>query len=254
MKDALGAVQTALVLGGTSEIALATIRRLARDRCRKVVLAVRDVAAGEALVADLTAAGVADVHVLAFDARAPETHAGVVAAAADLLGDVDLVLLAFGVLGDQAAFDADPAAAADAVAVNFGGAVAAALASADLLRRQGHGTLAVLSSVAGERVRAENFVYGSTKAGLDGFAQGLGDHLQGTGARVMVVRPGFVHTRMTEGREPAPFATTPEAVADAIADGLAKGSEVVWAPGILRFVLSAMRHLPRPLWRKVSAR
>lgn len=254
MKDALGAVQTALVLGGTSEIALATIRRLARDRCRKVVLAVRDVAAGEALVADLTGAGVAEVHVVAFDARAPETHAGVVAAAADLLGEVDLVLLAFGVLGDQAAFDADPAAAADAVAVNFGGAVAAALASADLLRRQGHGTLAVLSSVAGERVRAENFVYGSTKAGLDGFAQGLGDHLQGTGARVMVVRPGFVHTRMTEGREPAPFATTPEAVADAIADGLAKGSEVVWAPGILRYVFSAMRHLPRPVWRRVSAR
>ena len=254
MKDALGAVQTALVLGGTSEIALATIRRLARDRCRKVVLAVRDVAAGEALVADLTGAGVAEVHVVAFDARAPETHAGVVAAAADLLGEVDLVLLAFGVLGDQAAFDADPAAAADAVAVNFGGAVAAALASADLLRRQGHGTLAVLSSVAGERVRAENFVYGSTKAGLDGFAQGLGDHLQGTGARVMVVRPGFVHTRMTEGREPAPFATTPEAVADAIADGLAKGSEVVWAPAILRYVFSAMRHLPRPVWRRVSAR
>ncbi len=82
------------------------------------------------------------------------------------------------------------------------GAVSSGLAAANRLREQGHGTLVVLSSVAGERVRAENLVYGATKAGLDGFAQGLGDALQGTGARVMVVRPGFVHTRMTEGREP----------------------------------------------------
>ena len=70
----------------------------------------------------------------------------------------------------------------------------------------------------------------------------------------MVVRPGFVHTRMTEGREPAPFSTTPEAVADEIAKGLAKGAEIVWAPPILRYLFSALRHLPRPVWRKVSAR
>jgi decaprenylphospho-beta-D-erythro-pentofuranosid-2-ulose 2-reductase len=254
MKDALGAVQTALVLGGTSEIALATVRRLARDRLRSVVLAVRDTAAGEAAAEALRADGVAEVTVVAFDAGDPSGHRAVVEAAATTLGDVDLVLLAFGVLGDQAAFDADPEAAAEAVAVNFGGAVSSSLAVADLLRRQGHGTLAVLSSVAGERVRAENFVYGSTKAGLDGFAQGLGDALVGTGARVMVVRPGFVHTRMTEGMAPAPLSTTPEAVADAIADGLAKGSTVVWVPGTLRFLFTALRHLPRPLWRRVSAR
>ena len=93
-----------------------------------------------------------------------------------------------------------------------------------------------------------------TKAGLDGFAQGLGDALQGTGARVMVVRPAFVATRMTEGRDPAPFATTADAVAEEIAKGLAKGAEVVWAPPVLRYVFSVMRHLPRPLWRKVAAR
>jgi len=192
--------------------------------------------------------------VIAFDAHQTDRHEAVVADAVDRIGDLDLVLLAFGVLGDQATFDADPAAAADAVVVNLAGAVSAGLAAANRLREQGHGTLAVLSSVAGERVRAENLVYGATKAGLDGFAQGLGDALQGTGARVMVVRPGFVHTKMTIGREPAPFATTPDAVADAIAEGLAKGTEVVWVPPILRYVFSVMRHLPRPLWRKVSAR
>ena len=254
MKDALGAVQTVLVLGGTSEIALATVRRLARDRCRTVVLAVRDTAAGERAADELRGAGVTDVHVLAFDAGDPSGHAAVIDAAADLVGDLDLVLLAFGVLGDQATFDADPVAAAAAVNVNLTGAVSSGLAAAARLRTQGHGTLAVLSSVAGERVRSENFVYGATKAGLDGFAQGLGDALQGSGARVMIVRPGFVHTRMTEGRDPAPFSTTPEAVADEIAKGLAKGADVIWAPPILRYVFSTMRHLPRPVWRKVSAR
>jgi decaprenylphospho-beta-D-erythro-pentofuranosid-2-ulose 2-reductase len=254
MKDALGAVQSVLVLGGTSEIALATVRRLARDRCRKVVLAVRDTAAAEPAVADLRAAGVTDLHVIGFDARDAAGHAAVIDEAAGLVGDLDLVLQAFGVLGDQATFDADPVAAADAVTVNLTGAVSSGIAAAARLRAQGHGTLVVLSSVAGERVRAENFVYGATKAGLDGFAQGLGDALQGSGARVMIVRPGFVHTRMTEGRDPAPFSTTPEAVADEIAKGLAKGADVVWAPPILRLMFSTLRHLPRPIWRKVSAR
>jgi decaprenylphospho-beta-D-erythro-pentofuranosid-2-ulose 2-reductase len=254
MKDALGAVQTVLVLGGTSEIALATVRRLARDRCRRVVLAVRDPAAGETEAEALRAGGVTDVHVLAFDAGEPAGHAAVIEEAAALVGDLDVVLLAFGVLGDQATFDADPVAAAEAVNINLSGAVSSGLASAARLRTQGHGTLVVLSSVAGERVRSENFVYGATKAGLDGFSQGLGDALQGSGARVMIVRPGFVHTRMTEGRDPAPFPTTPEKVADDIATGLAKGSEIVWSPAIHRYLFSVLRHLPRPIWRKVAAR
>ncbi len=254
MKDALGAVQSALVLGGNSEIALATVRRLAQDRLRRVVLGVRDPEAVAATAEALRRDGLDEVHALAFDARASEDHPAVVTRAVELIGDLDLVLLAFGVLGDQEELAADPAAGADLVAVNLGGSVSAGLAAAARLQEQGHGTLAVLSSVAGERVRAENVVYGATKAGLDGFAQGLGDALAGTGARVMVVRPGFVHTKMTEGRDPAPFATTPEAVADEIAKGLAKGAHTVWAPPVLRYVFSGLRHLPRPLWRRVSAR
>jgi decaprenylphospho-beta-D-erythro-pentofuranosid-2-ulose 2-reductase len=254
VKDALGAVQSALVLGGTSEIAVATVRRLAQDRLRRVVLGVRDPEAAAQLAEALRSEGLDEVHVIAFDARDTGEHPVVVARAAELIGDLDLVLLAFGVLGDQDELDADPAAGADLVAVNLGGSVSAGLAAAARLREQGHGTLAVLSSVAGERVRAENLVYGATKAGLDGFAQGLGDALVGTGARVMVVRPGFVHTKMTEGRDPAPFATTPDAVADEVAKGLARGAHTVWAPPVLRFVFSGLRHLPRPLWRRVSAR
>lgn len=254
MRDALGGVQSVLVLGGGSEIAAATVRKLVQDRCRTVVLAGRR-PDGLALVADeLRAAGASTVDTVAFDALATDQHAKVIDEIFATHDDIDVVLLAFGVLGDQTVFDHDPAAAAQAVAANYTGAVSSGLAVADRLRHQGHGTLAILSSVAGERARKDNFVYGSSKAGLDAFAQGLGDALVGTGARVMVVRPGFVHTRMTEGMDPAPFSTTPDAVADAIMEGLRKGKDTVWVPPILRWVFTGMRHLPRPIWRKVSAR
>jgi decaprenylphospho-beta-D-erythro-pentofuranosid-2-ulose 2-reductase len=105
--------------------------------------------------------------------------------------------------------------------------------------------------VAGERVRKANFIYGSSKAGMDGFYQGLGDSLVGSGVRVMIVRPGFVKTKMTEGMEAAPLSTTPEAVADAIQRGLARGAEIVWVPGALRYVMSILRHVPRPIFRRL---
>ncbi|WP_208027904.1 decaprenylphospho-beta-D-erythro-pentofuranosid-2-ulose 2-reductase [Rhabdothermincola sediminis] len=253
MRDALGAVQSMLVLGGTSEIALATARRLVARGCRLVVLAVRDPDTAAGATSQLERLG-ASVDVVAFDALDTSSHQRVIGDVFDRHGDIDLVLLAFGVLGDQNTFDHDPTAAAAAVSVNYVGAVTASLAVAERFRDQGHGTLVVLSSVAAERARRTNFVYGSSKAGLDAFTQGLGDALAGTGARTMVVRPGFVHTRMTEGLPPQPFATSPEAVAEAIERGLARGDEIIWAPAILRWVFVVMRHLPRRLWRVVSAR
>ena len=127
------------------------------------------------------------------------------------------------------------------------------MAVADRMRDQGHGTIAVLSSVAGERVRKSNFPYGASKAGLDGFCQGLGDFLHGTGVDVLVVRPGFVHTKMTAGMKPAPFATTPDKVAGAVVAGLRRGAHTVWAPPALRFMMMGLRHLPRPLFRRIDA-
>lgn len=254
MRDALGAVQSVLVLGGGSEIALTTVRKLVADRCRTVVLAGRDPSKLDDTVKELTDAGATTVQAVEFDALDTASHVATIDKVFADHGDLDVVILAFGVLGDQSEFEADPASAAQAVAANYAGAVSSGLAVARHLRDQGHGTLVVLSSVAGVRTRRANFVYGSSKAGLDAFAQGLGDSLVGTGARVMVVRPGFVHTKMTEGMDEAPFATTPDVVADAIIDGLAKRREVVWAPAQLRLVFTVMRHLPRPIWRKVAAR
>jgi decaprenylphospho-beta-D-erythro-pentofuranosid-2-ulose 2-reductase len=248
-------VQSLVVLGGASDLGAATAERLVRDGARAVVLAGRRPDAMAPVAERLRAAGADRVEVTAWDARDVPGHgAAVDAAFAAAGGDVDAVLLVAGVLGDQDDFDADPASAAEAVATNYGGPVSTLLHVRDRLVAQGHGVIVVFTSVAGERVRKANYVYGSTKAGLDTFAQGLGDALEGTGVRVLVVRPGWVATRMTEGMDPAPFATTADAVAAAVADGLAKGKEMVWAPPVLRAVFSAFRHLPRPVWRKVAAR
>jgi decaprenylphospho-beta-D-erythro-pentofuranosid-2-ulose 2-reductase len=140
------------------------------------------------------------------------------------------------------------------VTVNYTGAVSAGLAVADRLRAQGHGTLVVLSSVAGVRGRKDNYVYGSTKAGLDAFSEGLGDAMRGTGARVMVVRPGFVTSKMTEGMEPAPFSTTPDAVGTDIVAGLRRRAHTVWSPAVLQAVFGVLRLVPRPLWRRLANR
>lgn len=256
VRNALGAVQSVVVLGGASDIGAAITQRLVRDGCRSVVLAGRRPDA-LAQVADKLRDGGAEVALTAWDALDIGSHGDAVKSAWEAVpggGDVDCVIMAAGVLGDQAHFEDDPSAAAEALTANYTGPVSTLLHVAQRLRQQGHGSIVVLSSVAGERARKSNFVYGSSKAGLDAFSQGLADSLVGTGVRVVVVRPGYVHTSMTEGKEPAPLATTPDAVADAVAGALASGNkEIVWVPGTFRYLMTVFRHLPRPVWRKVSA-
>jgi decaprenylphospho-beta-D-erythro-pentofuranosid-2-ulose 2-reductase len=250
MKDALSQVQSVLVLGGGSDIALATVRELMNRRTRTVVLAGRNIEALEAAAAPLQASG-ATVHCVEFDAVAFDTHSAFVAETWKTFGDLDLVLLAFGALGDQDADEHDPAAVVDVINANFTGAASIGVAITERLQQQGHGTLVALSSVAGERVRRANFVYGSAKAGMDAFFLGLGEALRGSGARVVVIRPGFVHTKMTKGMEAAPLAVTPERVATDIVKGLARGADLVWSPAPIRGVMSVLRHVPRAVFRRL---
>ena len=250
MRDATGNVQSILVLGGSSDIGRAIARRLAAPRGAAVVLAGRDDERMRPAVEELRAAGSGAVETLAFDADDVERHADIIGKAF-AERDFDVVVLAAGVLGDQAAAEADNREAAAVLHTNFVGCASAALCVAQQLRRQGHGTLVVLSSVAGERVRRSNFVYGASKAGLDGFAQGLGDSLVGSGARVIIVRPGFVVTKMTAGREPMPLSTTPEAVAEAVDTAVRRGTEIVWVPAVLRLVMAVLRHVPRIIFRRL---
>ncbi|GGY75319.1 decaprenylphospho-beta-D-erythro-pentofuranosid-2-ulose 2-reductase [Streptomyces nitrosporeus] len=251
MKNAFGAPQSLLVLGGTSEIGLATARRLIARRTRVVRLAGRPSPALERAAAGLRELG-AEVHTVAFDALDPGSHEEVLGKVF-AEGDTDMVLLAFGVHGDQIRDEEEPLGAVEVAQTNYTGAVCAGLVCAGALQAQGHGSLVVLSSAAGARARRADFIYGSSKAGLDAFAQGLGDALHGTGVHVMVVRPGAVRTRPARRGE-SPLVTTPGAVADAIVTGLRRRSETVWVPGPLRAVAAALRLVPRPLYRRLPVR
>jgi decaprenylphospho-beta-D-erythro-pentofuranosid-2-ulose 2-reductase len=251
MKDALGEVQSVLVLGGASDIAIATCRKLARQRRARIVLGARKPESCDAAVAELRRAGASEVHALPFDAVDFASHEGFVREAFDRYGDFDVVLVAFGVLGDQEVAEHDATAALEIVQTNYAGVVSVTVPVVERLRTQGHGTIVLLSTVAGERVRRSNFVYGSSKAGADGFYQGLAASLAGSGVRVMIVRPGFVHSKMTEGLPAAPLATTPNDVASAIVGGLARDNEVVWVPSPLRYVMIVLRHLPTAIFRRL---
>lgn len=244
-----GAVPSRVVLlGGTSEIGLATLAALRLPDRTEIVLAARDPAAAAA--AGSRALGpAARISTLPFQAADPQSRRRVVAGA--FTAPVDLLLSAFGVLGDQARAERDPAHAEEVLEVDFTAQAGVLLDAAARLRAQGRGTLVVFSSVAGVRARRANFVYGAGKAGLDAFACGLADSLHGTGVRVLLVRPGFVIGRMTAGMSPAPLSTTPEAVGAAVAAALRSGREVVWVPPALRYLAQVMRFLPRPLWRRL---
>lgn len=242
-----------LVLGGRSEIGVALARRLAEPgRAGTVVLAARRPDALTAEVEAVRAAG-ATVDTIAFDADDLDAHAGVLETVASRHGEPDIVVVAFGVLGDQARAEHDAAHAVAVVHTDYLAQVAVLTHVAARLRARGRGEIVVFSSVAGVRVRRANYVYGSAKAGLDGFASGLADALHGSGVHLTLVRPGFVIGRMTadSGLDPAPLSSTPEQVADATADALARGRDVVWVPGALRVLFTIMRLLPRWAWRRL---
>lgn len=240
-----------LLLGGTSEIGLAILSALRLDPDAEVILAGRDPqrleAAGKTLNRPVTVARYDAMETGSHQAFAQEMCAG---------GAPDLVIAATGVLIQQERLERDVRLAATMIETNLTGHVTALLAFGEAMRRRGSGTIVVLSSVAAVRPRKFNSVYGATKVALDAFARGYADSLHGTGVRVLLVRPGFVIGRMTEGMKPAPLATTPAAVGVAVASALRKqgrgGKSVVWVPAPLVGLATVMKLIPHPVWRKLE--
>jgi decaprenylphospho-beta-D-erythro-pentofuranosid-2-ulose 2-reductase len=222
-------MKNVLLIGASSEIGLAIVERLRADGPITPYLLGRAQS----------------------DAEDTASIEPAVASAFEQLGTVDVAVLAVGMLGAQAGLDADPAEAARVLDVNVVGCGALLLATLRRLRAQGHGSLIVLSSVGAERPRASNAVYGAAKAGLDALAQGLSDSLKNSPVEVIIVRPGFVRTKMTAGLKPAPLATSAEAVAEASVGALGHGSRTVWVPRSLRPLFAVLRHLPRPVYRRL---
>ncbi|HVB05339.1 MAG TPA: SDR family NAD(P)-dependent oxidoreductase [Acidimicrobiales bacterium] len=251
MIDATGMPQRAVVLGGGSDLARSLLTALAARRLEAVLLCGRDEQALGAVAEEVRAAGVREVTTAHFDAREGAAADALAALAAERLGTIDLVVVAAGLLGHADLDRLDAAGVAEQLETNFVGPAAAMIAFAKVLRAQGSGVILVYSSVAGLRVRRSNFPYGASKAGLDGFAQGLGDALHGSGVRLVLVRPGFVETKMTAGMAKAPLSATAGRVTADIVAALEGGRSVVTTPKALAPLFALLRLLPRPLWRRL---
>lgn len=238
-----------VIFGGRSEIGAELARRIAAGRT--VVLAARRAHELAAEVEAVRSAGAAAVHVREFDADDTASHRGLVEEMVATHGPIGTAVLAFGVLGDQARAEADAGHAVAVVHTDYVAQVSLLTVLADSMRRAGGGDLVTFSSIAGVRVRRANYVYGSAKAGLDGFCGGLSDALHGSGVRLLTVRPGFVMGRMTEGMKPAPFSSTPAQVADATIRTLAGRRRTVWVPWQVGVIAAVFKILPGPIWRRL---
>ncbi|MFC9893096.1 decaprenylphospho-beta-D-erythro-pentofuranosid-2-ulose 2-reductase [Nocardia sp. NPDC127579] len=257
MINAVGNPQTILLLGGSSEIGLAICAEYLKKGPARVILAMLpNDPLREQASAQLTAAGANTVEIIDFDALDTDSHPKVIDAAW-AGGDVDVAIVAFGVLGDAEELWQNQRKAVLTVGINYTAAVSVGVLLGEKMKAQGFGRIIAMSSVAGERVRRSNFVYGSTKAGLDGFYLGLGEALRPFGPRVLVIRPGQVRTTTTlehwkaTGAKEAPFTVDKEDVAALAVSASEKGRELIWAPGQVRYLMSVIRHIPRPVFRKL---
>jgi decaprenylphospho-beta-D-erythro-pentofuranosid-2-ulose 2-reductase len=249
--DAVGNPQTILLLGGTSEIGLAICERYLQNAHARIILAAMPNDPGrDDAVAQMKAAGARSVELIDFEATDPDSHPKMIDEAF-ANGDVDVAIVAFGILGDAEELWQDQRKAVLAAEINYTAAVSVGVLLGEKMRAQGFGQIIAMSTVAGERVRRSNFVYGSTKAGLDGFYLGLGEALREYGVRVLVIRPGQVRTRMSAHIKEAPLTVDKEYVANLAVTASAKGKELVWAPAAFRYVMMVLRHIPRSIFRKL---
>jgi decaprenylphospho-beta-D-erythro-pentofuranosid-2-ulose 2-reductase len=249
--DALGNPQSMLLLGGTSDIGLAIVEALVSPRLTHVALAGRDAEGLDAARTRLSngrpGLSIATLHV---DVEETGQHDEMLDAAF-ARGDIDVAIFAIGMLGDQGADEVDPERAARTMRVNGSDSAALVLRTFQRLEKQGHGTLVVLSTIAAVRPRRANFIYGASKAGLDAFTQGLIELGRESGVKVVLVRPGFVRTKMTEGMPEAPFSVDPADVGVDVAQAIRKDRSIIYSPAAVAAVAGVLKVLPRPVLRRL---
>ena len=255
MDNAFSQPQTVVVLGGSSDIARAIVRQLCAARTQTVVLAGRNGGLLDEAAAGARDAGATRTDTVLFDAEDPSNARRTVSESFEKAHDnVDLVIVAVGLLGSQSDDEDSAEAAARMMTVNLTWPVAALAEVRRRMVAQGSGRILVITSVSGVRVRRTMYLYGGAKAGLDRLCDGLADSLEGTGASLQVLRAGVVRTKMTTGHPEPPFTTDADAVAENALRGLASGERVIWSPPALRYVFAVLRHLPKPVFRKITER
>ncbi|GAC50556.1 decaprenylphospho-beta-D-erythro-pentofuranosid-2-ulose 2-reductase [Gordonia aichiensis] len=251
MFNAVDAPQSILILGGSSEIGLAIASEfLQRGPARVILAVVPGDPTADAAADTMRRAGATSVELIDYDATKPETHPETIEKAF-AGGDVDLTIVAAGVQFDDEEVWQDQRKAVTEVTINYTAAVSVGVLLGQKLKHQGRAQIVAMSSVAGERVRRSNFVYGSSKAGLDGFYLGLGEALADDGVHVLVVRPGQVRTRLSANVKEAPLTVNKDVVAKSVIKAVDDNKEIVWVPGTFRYIMTVLRHVPRKVFRKL---
>ncbi len=241
-----------LILGATSAIAVAAARRWA-SRGERLFLVARDPDKLGATANDLEVLGAGSVAYEAADLANSDVHHSLVeSAVAALGGEIDIALIAYGTLSDQAACEGDVATTLRELNTNFLSVASLLTELANVLEPQGHGTLAVISSVAGDRGRPSNYVYGSAKGGLSLFLQGLRGRLFRSGVKVLTIKPGFVDTPMTADVKKNLLFASPEQVGSDIVAAIDRGRDVLYTPFFWRFVMTIIRLVPEALFKRLN--
>jgi short-subunit dehydrogenase len=240
-----------LIIGATSAIAQA-FGRLCVQRGDEMFLVARDPAKLKILAADLQVRGAKKIGMLVADAKDFERHGPMFEAARQELGDVDTVLIAHGVLGDQRAAERDFGLAEQAYKINFLSVVSMLTPISAYFEARRRGTIAVISSVAGERGRQSNFIYGSAKAGLSVYLAGLRNRLYPSGVRVLTIKPGFVDTPMTANLRKGMLFASPEKVASDISRAIGKGRDVLYTRAIWFWIMAVIRLIPETVFKRLK--
>src|ERR1700758_3029021 len=240
-----------LALGATSGIAEATLRLFA-ERGSRFYLVARNREKLEAVAADLHTRGASGVAICLMDLDDTAAHPAMLAAAAQSLGTIDLALLAHGILGDQTEAQASYPAAEAIFHTNLLSSVSLITWLANYFERVGNGTLAVISSVAGDRGRKSNYVYGASKGALSIFLDGVRNRIDRAGVHVLTIKPGFVTTPMTAHLPQGPLFAPPSRVAAGIFRAVEKRKDVVYVPAFWAVIMLIIRMIPRRIFKKLN--
>lgn len=242
-------MKNVLILGATSDMGQAIAKRFAMEGWG-LTLAARNAEMLEALASDLRIRSDFEVRTQTFDALGFAGHRAFYDA---LDPKPNAVVCVFGYMGDQLLARTDFDEVRKTIDTNFTGAVSILNLVADDFEKRGQGAIIGIGSVAGDRGRQSNYIYGSAKAGFTAYLSGLRNRLAKKGVHVMTVKPGFCRTRMTEHLElPAALTSTPEQVADAIFRGLQKKRNVVYTLWMWRWIMLVIKHIPEFVFKKMG--
>lgn len=240
-----------LIIGATSAIAQATARLFAQSGDR-LFLTGRDPGKLQSLSADLAIRGASQVEFFLCDVNDFETHPVLIREATSTLGGLDTVLIAHGTLPDQKQSEESVELTLREITTNALSVISFLTLLANQFEKQGYGTIAVLSSVAGDRGRKSNYVYGTAKAAVTTFLQGLRNRLSQSGVHVMTIKPGFVDTPMTAAFKKGPIWATPDSVARSIVKGIEQKQDILYTPFFWRWIMLAIRSIPERFFKKLS--